>query len=66
MNLDLPVLSFQVGLNQSSLTLGTGFDIGIIRVEAATYGEELGSYAGQRRDRRYLLSIGSALGFQGF
>ena len=66
MNLDLPLLSLQLGLNQTSLTLGTSFDIGIVRVAVATYGEELGSYAGQRRDRRYLISVGSALGFKGF
>jgi hypothetical protein len=66
MNLDLPLLSFQLGLNQTSLTFGTAFDIGLVRVALATYGEELGSYAGQRRDRRYLLSIGSSLGFKGF
>jgi hypothetical protein len=66
MNLDLPLLSFQLGLNQTSLTLGTSFDIGLIRVAAATYGEELGSYGGQRRDRRYVLSVGSSLGFKGF
>ena len=66
MNLDLPLLSFQLGYNQRSLTLGTSFDIGILKIAAATYGEELGSYAGQRRDRRYLLSIGSDLSFKGF
>jgi hypothetical protein len=66
MNLDLPILSIQAGLNQTSLTFGTSFDIGIIRIAAATYAEELGSYGGQRRDRRYLLSVGSALGFKGF
>lgn len=66
MNLDLPLLSLQAGLNQTSLTFGTSFDIGILRVAVATYGEELGSYAGQRRDRRYLLSVGSNLGFKGF
>jgi hypothetical protein len=65
-NLDLPLLSVQVGLNQSSLTFGTAFDFGFLRIAAATYAEELGSYAGQRRDRRYLISVGSALGFKGF
>lgn len=65
-NLDLPLLSLQAGLNQTSLSFGTSFDIGVIRVAVATYGEELGSYGGQRRDRRYVLSIGSALGFKGF
>ena len=64
-NLDLPIFSFQLGLNQSSLTFGTSFDIGIVRVSLATYGEELGAYAGQKVDRRYLLSIGSSFGFSG-
>lgn len=66
MNLDLPILSIQVGLNQTALTFGTSIDIGIIKVSLATYGEEAGSYGGQKVDRRYLLSIGSALGFGGF
>lgn len=65
-NLDLPLFSFQLGMNQTSLTLGTSFDIGVIKVAFATYGEELGSYAGQKTDRRYLLSVGSSLGFGGF
>jgi hypothetical protein len=64
-NLDLPLFSFQVGLNQSALTFGTSFDIGIVKVQLATYGEELGSYAGQRVDRRYLLSVGSTFGIPG-
>lgn len=66
MNLDLPIMSFQVGLNQTSITFGTSFDIDIIRVALATYGEEIGSYGGQRVDRRYLLSIGTGFGFGGF
>lgn len=66
MNLDLPILSIQLGVNQTSLTFGTAFDIGVLRISAASYGEELGNYAGQRRDRRYLLSVGSSLGFKGF
>lgn len=66
LNLDLPILSIQLGVNQTSLTFGVGFDLWVLRVNAATYGEELGSYAGQRRDRRYLLSVGSSMGFKGF
>jgi hypothetical protein len=66
MNLDLPLLSIQAGVNQTSLTFGASFDIGILRVAAATYGEEMGSYGGQKRDRRYILSVGSSLGFKGF
>lgn len=65
MNLDLPIFSLQLGLNQTALTFGTAFDIGFLKVELATYGEELGSYAGQKVDRRYIISIGSGLGFGG-
>lgn len=61
-NLDLPLFSIQAGVNQTSLTFGLGLDLGMLRVQAATYGEELGGYAGQRRDRRYLLSLGTSLG----
>lgn len=66
MNLDLPLISLQGGVNQGSLTYGAGFDIGIVKVQFASYAEELGSYAGQKKDRRYLLSVGSAVGFGGF
>lgn len=66
MNLDLPIVSFQLGMNQTSLTMGTTFDIWLLKIAFATYGEELGSYAGQRRDRRYLLSVGDSFSFKGF
>ena len=66
MNLDLPILSIQLGLNQTSFTAGMGFDLWALKINAATYAEELGNYGGQRRDRRYLLSIGSSFGFKGF
>jgi hypothetical protein len=65
MNLDLPLLSLQLGLNQTSITYGTSFDIGVVRVSVASYAEELGNYGGQKTDRRYLVSIGSGFGFGG-
>jgi hypothetical protein len=64
MNLDLPILSLQAGVYQTGLSFGTGFDIGLVKVALSTYSTELGSYPGQDRDRRYLLSIGSAFGFK--
>lgn len=66
MNLDLPILSLQMGINQTSLTFGLSFDVGVLRIATSTYAEELGSYAGQQKDRRYLLSIGSSFGVSGF
>ncbi|NUM89634.1 MAG: hypothetical protein HUU37_10550, partial [Bdellovibrionales bacterium] len=65
MNLDLPILALQAGWNQTSITYGFSFDVGVVRVNAASYAEELGSYGGQRKDRRYMLSVGSTFGFRG-
>lgn len=66
MNLDLPILSLQLGLNQSSITYGVSFDIGLVKVAAASYGEELGTFPGQKVDRRYIVSVGNSVGFKGF
>lgn len=63
MNLELPVISLQAGFNQSSLTFGAGVNLGAIKLNAVTYGEELGDYAGQRPDRRYQISIATGFGF---
>ena len=37
--------------------------MGPLDIELATYGVELGAYAGQVEDRRYMLEISSELGF---
>lgn len=63
MNLALPIVSMQVGLNQSKISFGAGVDLGALKIQGASYAEELGSYAGQRADRRYLLSIATGIGF---
>ncbi len=63
MNLQLPIISLQAGFNQSSLTLGAGVDLGVVKVNGVSYGEERGSYAGQRVDRRYQISIATGFGF---
>ncbi len=53
-------LSVRGGLNQGYYTAGATLDLFIFRIDAATYAEEVGAYAGQREDRRYLgqLTIG--------
>jgi hypothetical protein len=51
------LLAVRAGFNQGYYTLGATVDIWVIRIDAATYGEEVGAYAGQREDRRYLLQI---------
>ncbi len=50
--------SARIGFNQGYYTLGASFDITrIVRIELATYGEEVGAYASQKEDRRYIAMI---------
>lgn len=60
---DLPLVSVRAGLNQGYYTLGLGVDMAMVRVDAATYGVELGEYPGQHEDRRYLVQATMELGF---
>jgi hypothetical protein len=48
-------LVFRGGLNQGYWTLGAGVDLKFLKIDAATYGEELETYPGQMEDRRYLV-----------
>jgi hypothetical protein len=48
------VLSVRAGLNQGYYTLGATLDLWVFQFDFATYGEEVGTYAGQRVDRRYV------------
>ena len=54
------ILSLRAGLNQGYYTLGATVDVWVFQFDFATYGEEVGTYAGQREDRRYVgqISIG--------
>lgn len=65
-NIDLPIVSVQAGWNQSSPTFGVGVDFKFLRVSAASYAEDLGGYAGQKVDRRYLISVGTGFGLSKF
>jgi hypothetical protein len=59
--LQLPaIVAFRLGLNQGYLTAGATLDFPVVRLDFATYAEEVGAYAGQREDRRYVgqLSFG--------
>ncbi|MCB0393728.1 MAG: hypothetical protein KDD25_04180 [Bdellovibrionales bacterium] len=58
-----PGFRFRGGLSQGYYTLGAGVDFAILRVDAATYGVELGEYPGQHEDRRYLLELSMEFGF---
>jgi len=59
--LDMLLLNIRAGLNQGYYTLGFDFDLFFFNLEMATYGEELGSYPGQKVDRRYALKITTEL-----
>ena len=59
------MLAVRAGLNQGYYTLGAGVDLGLLRVDAATYGVELGEYPGQLEDRRYVVQATLQFGFGG-
>ncbi len=65
--LKIPVISVRVGVNQFGkdpakyFTAGVGIDFLLLKLDVATYAEEVGAFAGQREDRRYVAQL--ALGF---
>lgn len=50
-------LAVRGGYHQGYYTAGATLDVWVIKVDVATYGEELGAYGGQREDRRYIARI---------
>lgn len=61
--IDLPLLELRAGLHQGYYSAGVGVNMGILRVDAATYGVELGEFPGQHEDRRYVAQVSFELGF---
>ena len=55
------ILALRVGVNQGYYTAGATVDFWILKLAAATYAEEVGAFAGQRADRRYVAQL--SLGF---
>lgn len=53
----LPLLDLRAGFSEGYYSLGAGVSLGPLRVDAATYGVELGEYPGQKEDRRYMLEL---------
>lgn len=51
----------RAGINQGYFCGGVGFDLPILKLDLATYGEEMSLNAGGQEDRRYALRIGFAL-----
>lgn len=61
--LDFPLIDLRAGMHQGYYTLGVGVNLGLVKLDAATYGVELGEYPGQHEDRRYVLELAMELGF---
>lgn len=53
----LPLISLRGGFSEGYYTYGAGVNLGPIRVDAASYGVELGDYPGQIEDRRYIAQL---------
>lgn len=52
-----PLIDVRGGFHQGYLSYGASFDMWIFRVDAASYGVELGEYPGQLEDRRYMIQL---------
>lgn len=63
LEIGLPLIDLRGGFREGYYTGGVGLNLGFIRVDAATYGVELGAYPGQLEDRRYMVELSMELGF---
>lgn len=63
LELGLPLLTLRAGLYQGYYTAGAGFNLGLIEIDAATWGTEIGGHPGQLESRRYLVQATIRLGF---
>lgn len=65
--LGIPFVDLRAGLHQGYLSYGVGLDIGPMRIDAASYGVEVGGYPGQLEARQYMVQatirFGLDLGF---
>ena len=66
MEVGLPMLDLRAGFHEGYYTLGVGLNMGLFRVDAATYGVELGDYPGQVEDRRYVAQFTMQIGLGDF
>jgi len=65
LEIETAVVTLRGGFNQGYYTAGVSLDFWILRLDAATYGVEIGEYAGQHEDRRYIFQISTDFGFDG-
>lgn len=57
MELDLPLIDVQAGLNEGYPTFGMGLDFFLFRIDAASYTEETGVYPGQLPSQRFKIAL---------
>ncbi len=62
----LPLLDIRGGFREGYYTAGAGVNLGLFRVDVATYGVELGAYPGQIEDRRYVAEFTMEIGIGNF
>lgn len=62
----LPLIDIRAGFHEGYYTYGLGVNLGLFRVDAASYGVELGAYPGQIEDRRYAVEFTMELGVGNF
>jgi hypothetical protein len=62
----LPLVDIRGGFHEGYYTAGVGVNLGLFKVDVATYGVELGDYPGQIEDRRYALEFTMELGIGSF
>lgn len=53
----LKFMAFRAGVNEGYLTAGVGFDLPLLKINVATYGEELGANTGRIEDRRVAVNL---------
>jgi len=53
----LEIIALRGGLHQGWLTMGAGLDLLLFRLDYAYYTEEIGAYAGQKKDARHALEF---------
>lgn len=61
--IDLLGIDLRAGLYQGYYTAGLGINLGLIMLDFATYGVEMGEYPGQHEDRRYMFELTIDFGY---
>ena len=60
---DFPFVSVRGGFSEGYYSAGATLGLGLLQVDAATWGVELGEAPGQIEDRRYMVQVTLELGF---